>query len=361
MGALDVYLDESGYTGPDLLNVDQPVYTLGSVALSEEVAAELKAKCFPGVKAQELHHTALAKRPRGRRQVLSLIHELAGIPNAATIVVAHKPYVLLGLLVDFWVEPAMRLDGLNLYEQGANIGLVNVAWMVLGAILGDDRREFLRRFQVMVRDRTRFAEESFWTTVHDLCQRHPEFDQTIGLFETANMRLGAKHLSRLPADLLDLGEYGLLETVTHWRKTTTEPLRLIHDQNTSLQRNRKQWDAWLSKDVPPAVVGQDRRVIRFPLNGTIEMADSRAAVPLQLADLIAGATAAMLNPIAGRVARDPDYVDALRDSPLSERFVIGGVWPSDKVTPEDLGTEGPVYGDSADYLASLVRESRREE
>jgi hypothetical protein len=43
----------------------------------------------------------------------------------------------------------------------------------------------------------------------------------------------------------------------------------------------------------------------------------RAIVPLQLADLIAGAASTMLNPYVGRVPRDPEYVEALRASPVT--------------------------------------------
>jgi hypothetical protein len=359
MPAFEVYLDEAGYTGPDLLNPDQPVYTLASVALSPEVAQDLKARCFASVKARELHHSALIRRPRGRQQIVDFIHALAEYPDSATVTVAHKPYVLLGLLVDYWPEPAMRLDGINLYERGANIGLVNVTYIVLGAVLGEEgRREFLRRFQVMVRDRTAFACESFWGTVRDLCREHPNFDDTFGIYEAANLRLGRDHLWGLPHDLLDLGEYGLLQTVSHWRGKTVEPLRLVHDNNTSLARHRELWDVWLSPDAPAAVMGQDRRVTRFPLNGTIELADSVTHVPLQLADLVAGATATMLNPRAGRAPKHPDYVEALRKSPLLEHCAIGGVWPSDKVRPEDLETDGPVYGDTAEYMTSLVVRAR---
>lgn len=359
MAAFEVYLDEAGYTGPDLLNPEQPVYTLASVALSAEVAQDLKARCFPRVKARELHHSDLSRRPRGRQQILDFIHALAEYPDSATVTVAHKAYVLLGLLVDFWPEPAMRRDGINLYERGANIGLVNVTYITLGAVLGDEgRREFLRRFQVMVRDRTVFAYESFWRTVHDLI-RDDSPHEIFGIYEAANLRLGRQHLWQLPDDLLDLGEYGLLETVNHWRGKTTEPFRLVHDNNTSLARNREQWDVWLSPDAPHAVVGQDRRVTRFPLNGTIELADSVAHVPLQLADLIAGATATMLNPEADRPPRHPDYVEALRGSPLLEHCGIGGVWPSDRITPEELDTEGPVHEDTADYMAQLLARARQ--
>ena len=357
-----IYLDEAGYTGSDLVNREQPVYTLASIAVPDEVAQDLAARCFSGIQARELKHSALSRRRRGRQMILDFIDELAKHPGSASVTVAHKECVLVGLLVDFWVEPALRLDGIKLYERGANIGLVNVTYLTLGTLLGSEgRREFLRRFQVMVRDRTVFAYESFWRTVHDLCRDHPRFDSLFGIFEAANLRLGGKHLWELPEHLADLGDYGLLETVSHWRDKTAEPLLLIHDKAKALVRNKQHWEALLAGSVPPAIVGQDRRVTRFPIDATLRLADSAAHLRLQLADVVAGATATLLCSNAGKEPKQPAYADALRRSPLLEHCLIGGVWPSDKIRPEDLDTEGPMYQDAAEYMSSVISNLRRAE
>lgn len=359
----EVYLDEAGYTGSDLLNREQPVYTLAAITLPNDVAQDLVAQCFPRVKAKELKHSALSFRRRGRQQILDFIQRLAEHPNGASVTGAHKEYVLLGLLVDYWVEPALRLDGIDFYERGANIGFVNVTYLTLGALLGiDGRREFLRRFQVMVRDRTVFAYDSFWRSVRELRQKHPRFDEDLfGIYEAANRRLGGvRHLWDLPEHILDLGDYGLLVTVNHWREQTNEPLLLVHDKAKALVRNEQLWDAWLSREAPLAVVGQDRRVMRFPLDATIELADSVSHLQLQLADLVAGATATLMGTASGRPPKHPDYVEALRTGPLLQHCLIGGVWPTDSITPEDLETDGPSLGDAAEYMATLVAQARRD-
>ena len=355
----DVYLDEAGYTGSDLVNREQPVYALASTTLPDEVARDLVDRCFGGVRARELKHSVLSRRRRGRGQILCFINALAEHPGTATVTVAHKECVLVGLIVDFWVEPALYLDGINLYERGANIGLVNVTYLTLGALLGiEGRREFLWRFQVMVRDRTVFSYESFWRTVNELCRDHPDFESLFGIFEAANMRLGVKHLWKLPEHLADLGDYGLLQTVSHWRDRTAEPLLLVHDKAKALVRNKDHWEALLAGSVPPAIVGQDRRATRFRIDATLQLADSAAHIQLQLADVVAGATATLLSSNTGKAPNEPAYVDALRESSLLERCLIGGVWPSDRVRPEDLETEGPTYGDAAEYMSTVISNLR---
>jgi hypothetical protein len=56
----------------------------------------------------------------------------------------------------------MREDGGNLGERGGNITLTNVSYVTLETCFGlDRRRELFRPFQIMARDRTRFAFDSF--------------------------------------------------------------------------------------------------------------------------------------------------------------------------------------------------------
>ena len=44
---MDLFMDEAGYTGPDLVNRDQPVFVLASTVLTEAEARDLLTTCFP--------------------------------------------------------------------------------------------------------------------------------------------------------------------------------------------------------------------------------------------------------------------------------------------------------------------------
>src|SRR6266849_4730432 len=125
--ALEIFIDESGYTGEHQLDPAQPIFVLSSINLGDEAAAELHAKHFTGMQAKELKHSRLAKRPSGQQRILDFIRNLTsmnagdGVP-VATAFAAHKKFQLLTLLVDLWVEPAMRKDGIDMYERGGNVG-----------------------------------------------------------------------------------------------------------------------------------------------------------------------------------------------------------------------------------------------
>ncbi len=54
-------IDESGYTGFDLLNKDQRFQGASATSITDEVAAELIREHFPRLKAPELKYQSLAR------------------------------------------------------------------------------------------------------------------------------------------------------------------------------------------------------------------------------------------------------------------------------------------------------------
>jgi uncharacterized protein DUF3800 len=353
MQTIELFLDEAGYTGPDLINRDQRVFTLASTNLAEAEARSLLSSCF-GVRQGEVKYANLAKSQRGRAQIVDFVRALDCRRNCA-FYSFHKEFVLLAYLIDFWLEPMMHEDGVNLYERGGNIALNNVSYLTLGTCLGlDSRRELLRQFQVMMRDRTRFAFDSFWDCLEKAIREHDLVGRALGALPVARSRLGFEHLVRLPAGLLDLGDYGLLETVQHWReKLPRADFVLVHDQSKFLQKQREFWESVLRPTNPTAVVGQDRRTIAFPLPVMgLRLEDSRHFPQLQVADLIASAARAHASGIVAR-SSDP-FLDTLRDAGLMNALA-GGVWPTAQVRPEELETDGPVLGDAAEFISRLVK------
>jgi hypothetical protein len=354
MTTTELFLDEAGYTGPDLINQEQPVFTLASTIFSETEARSLLDSCF-GKRQGELKYSRVVKSQRGRSQFLDFARSLPSNPRKCAFYSFHKEFLLLAYLIDFWLEPMMHEDGVNLYERGGNIALNNVSYLTLGACLGrDGRRELLRRFQVMVRDRNRFAFDSFWDHLERAIRDHELIAQALGALPVARHRLGYVHLLKLPAGLLDLGDYGLLETVQFWReKLPAADFLLFHDQSNFLERQRTLWEAVLHPGNPAAVVGQDRRTITFPLPVKgLRLVDSRVFSQLQVADLLAGAARYMA---AALVTNSNSlFFDQLRDAGLLNALA-GGIWPTKLVHPDDLETNGPVLGDAAEFIGAIVK------
>jgi len=170
----------------------------------------------------------------------------------------------------------------------------------------------------------------------------------------ARDRLGYRHLGGLPAGMLDLGDYGLLETIQFWRKKLPgEGFVVVHDESKFLRKQREFWETVLSPANPPAVVGQDRRIIEFPLPvKELRLEDSQKFPQLQVADLIASAARAHAGGLLARI--NNAFLDALVEAGLLNALA-GGVWPTAAVCPEELDTDGPVFRDAATHISRLLQ------
>ncbi len=71
-----VYIDESGYTGADLLNQDQPFQGASAVYISDSEARDIINKYFPNTKSNELKYRDLARRSNNWEQLLDLQKDL---------------------------------------------------------------------------------------------------------------------------------------------------------------------------------------------------------------------------------------------------------------------------------------------
>jgi hypothetical protein len=356
---MDLFIDEAGYTGSDLISADQPIFILASTIVEESEARSLLDSSFDRPQP-EVKFARRVRSRRGREEILEFLRALNVDRRKVAFFVFHKQYLLLTMLIDYWLEPMMHEDGFNLYERGANIGLANLCYLTLGTYIGlEPRRELLRRFQVMTRDRTRFAFHNFWDSLREAMNQHELVDGAFGALPLAELRLGFEHLSHLPAQMLDSCDLGLLQTVEHWREQLPDTeLALYHDRSTMLERQRQVWEAILDPTNPPGVTGQDRRTITFPLPvRELCLVDSQQFPELQVADIIAGSARTVWN---ARVAGSADpFSDALIDAGILNGMA-GGVVPTAHVSPEDLETEGPVVGDSAEFIARLLKSHKKE-
>ena len=369
--ALEIFIDESGYTGEHQLDPAQPIFVLSSINLNDEITAELLAKHFTGVQAKELKHSRLAKRANGQRRILDFIRNLAsmniagGMP-AATTFTAHKKFQLLTLLVDLWVEPAMHKDGLDLYERRGDLGFSNMAFCVMG-LAPQFLDELLLRFESMMRERTPETYENFWDFVYRAFHHPSEISQdsqvqemirgTIVCFLGGERALGPRHLLRLPDQSLDVAFSTVALTANHWDGLAGQPLRFTLDESKYFAEAKWIWDALTRSDLPKATFhGSGDTVIHFPLNvESTGTANSKMVRQLQFADIIAGATAEFCASRTDQALRS-DYTDALAEAGILN-LAIGAIWPSTDVTPEKMGASG-MSGEHLDYVEAQLKKAR---
>ncbi|WP_238978851.1 hypothetical protein [Novilysobacter arseniciresistens] len=148
-----VSIDESGYTGADLLNADQPFQGACAIAIPPDEAIRLIQTHFPKLKAAELKYTALARRPSNRDRLLALQTDVLGNFPVTTFV-CDKRFLLLLYFLDYAAEPYYHRRGVNFYENGQNYSLASLLYVAGPALLGKSEFEtVLIAFQEAVKRR----------------------------------------------------------------------------------------------------------------------------------------------------------------------------------------------------------------
>jgi hypothetical protein len=131
----------------------------------------------------------------------------------------------------------------------------------------------------------------------------------------------------------------------------------VHDSSKPMAAEQATFETMIDQRIVPATIGYDRRKFEFPLKATgIAFSDSRSHASLQMADLLAGATAYRTSAVA-RGKRD-SFSDALGDAGL-DRFLIGALWPSTDVTPEELETNEVGGINAVDYIAEALAKRKK--
>lgn len=349
-----IYLDESGYTGEDLMKADQPYFVICTHAIDETTCAYIKAKYFSEIQAKELKHSQLASRPKQAKMLLGALKDLTdNYYDKILVGVSDKRYSLLGKIVDLVIEPSMHHAGYNLYKRGGDIAMTNAMYVCMN-LDPPYLDRILRAFQRWMRERSLAARTEF---AHRLAIPH-----SIEMIDDfRNNILGAlRHvgynsvLRGLDRGALDLSLSTAMNLMSMWRwRVDSEPFQLIHDQSTNMSKQRKMWDALVSPSAPSAIVGYDSRKRKYPLNiEETSFIDGKTSSALQIADILAGATSAVLKGATSPSAKE--YTDGLREI-WSDKQLDGYYYlPSTAVSPDELGTVGDDGEDPLEYTAKLL-------
>lgn len=88
-----IAFDESGNTGQDLTNPDQPIFSLASVCLSDSDAENI-LKTLKTQQKQEVKFTSLLQSQSGQQRIISLFQSEHINPNNVKLSVIHKSCIL---------------------------------------------------------------------------------------------------------------------------------------------------------------------------------------------------------------------------------------------------------------------------
>jgi len=149
-------IDESGYTGFDLLNDAQRFQGASAVSISDDDARRLVNQHFPRLQAPELKYRALSRRPQNHPRLTKLLKDLLSDFSSITYV-CDKRFLLTLMFVDYAVEPFYHdLKGPDLYQDGANFGMASLLHVAGPTLLGGRELfdNMMMAFQTAMKEKT---------------------------------------------------------------------------------------------------------------------------------------------------------------------------------------------------------------
>lgn len=329
---VEIFADESGYSGTKLMNADAPVFIVATSSISNETAAHLIRDSFPDLKG-ELHFAE--QRHEYRDQFLALLKRLLEFDDQIFVALAHKPFITLIKTIDHWIDTALELRGETLYKNRRNYALACVTYHAIFAECGQAAFfKYLRSFQDMMLGTDVQSYNKFWNSMRAVnCPEGSVSRRTVDNLVASESLLGGRtyrdSLRALPLDPMDIVLTMEQLAIHHWSKLAADDrITYVHDAASEFAGMAWLWDKITShaNESDEFKIG-DRRY-DFPLKVVeTKFVDSKNHPAIQICDVIASSLAEITKKTFG-LKYDETLVNQLLELDIV-RFVKAGVWPSD--------------------------------
>ncbi len=297
-------IDESGYTGFDLVNPEQRFQGATAIAISDEDAARLIRENFPRLQAPELKYRALSRRPASHPRLLSLQRDLLTHYKCVTYV-CDKRFLLLLMFADYAIEPFYYERGINFYENGQNYALASLL-SVAGPTLLEKAAfdKLLASFQQAVKEKTPEALKALVSAARATKWR--ELPEALGpLAQYA----APECLSAIatPGVNTDAALVVMQSLISRMEVMADGAYRVEHDQSKNLLTYHDLLQRFIDHDQEIEFRQSEIATIKLPLKLTgVTQVDSKTSPAVQLADVMIGAAIEAANNLAGLRSSGPD-------------------------------------------------------
>lgn len=280
-----VYIDESGYTGMDLLSQEQAFQGASAIYISDSEARELIKKHFPNIKSNELKYQRLARRSSNWDRLLYLQKDI--LDNFISIsYVCDKKYLLILHFLNYAVEPFYYERNINFYEDGCNYTLASLLYYIADALLkGNNFKEISSLFQYAVKSKTEISISALVEKIKTT--RWKELPEVFGpLALENNSCIGAIRNKDVSTD----GAYVvLLSLISRIESLISQNYAIIHDKSKNLEQYDKALGKMIKHKNEISFKETELTTVRFPLKlSDVSQIDSKDSPGIQLADILIG-------------------------------------------------------------------------
>jgi hypothetical protein len=362
-----IYFDESGNTGRQLADLDQPLFILGSCDFSAEECEEL-LRPLRSRQAPEIHFKQLRKSPRGRDRIIELFQSELVTPQRFKAQVIHKRFMLLTKVIDDLLEPLLYYHyDFNLYENGQNISLCNMLYACLPLAVGEACfDQFLSLHYDMCREKSDETITAFYEHLEVMKEAAAqsalpmEWELNV-LSKTSAIVRDA--LDDLPKSTLNPAIPAFFSLCVAWGRQHAR-FDAICDDSEPLERQAEFFKAIAELEEEAEaqqVIGFGNAQIELPLRlNTLAFSASHDSDGIQLTDVLTSALSYYYTKRQKGETND-EFFMKLDGLGCLHDFVSGCVWPTTDVTAEALGRAGDEGGHNpANAFTDFIMERNRQ-
>jgi hypothetical protein len=327
-GTGHIFCDEAGFTGNNLLDSAQEVFTFASVAMEHEQAKETVERTLRNFKLQgaELKGARLLKSNAGRRAITSVIKDCA----AHTRLVSDlKKFALACKFFEYIFEPALADQNSIFYGTGFHLFIANLLFALLRT-KNVPAEAIFEQFSKFMREGDDSALESLFPRGGLIVNVESDPLAAISVFAMVNRRAIQEELESIRGDgstpnwVLDLTTTSLFGTLSYWGEVYDD-LDVWCDKSKPLETETDFLKVMVGRrdHIRLQMFGKERQYT-FNLVDLPKLVDSRDQPGIQIADVFASALArAMQQRYWGKM--EVDEKEWLR---LSHGcFLDDNIWP----------------------------------
>lgn len=326
MSLPNLYFDEAGNTGSNLLDVNQPVFVLASNCFDDNTAANL-ISVVQTKQASEVKFQTLKKSETGKRKIIQFFKQDEVNPENISTTLIHKGMMGVGQIAEILIEPQYDEVGVNFYENFRNIAYANRLWFCIGGFYGEfELKQVIYNFSQMVKIKDQNSISIFYDHLKEL-QNRPNKKQYGNIFDEilSSEKFIEVYLKNVNSANLDPVQSGIFSHSVFWGNKFTEGFNIIHDESNTLLASLDNFNRFTNPDIIPLKIGDDERAFQIPLKTrTVTFEDSKNLAQLQISDLVASATSFLAK------ARENNSIDDFASQLLEidlDKFLKLHVWP----------------------------------
>jgi hypothetical protein len=294
MNTKTLYFDESGFTGYNFLDPNQPIFSVASTDIPPSPAESILKTSFPDYKGEEFKFSNIWNS-RQSRNLTRFAENFKNSEGNAFIYNVDKEFCVLLKIVDFLIEPFYTNAGYNFYADGFCWKYANYIFFGLTHI--DPEKllpEIMGKYQTFSRNPTPQSLLVLRDELEKLIDRTSDETKVI----LCQMKKGAEYFNHFNdienfKSTNDIQLSAMLASVAHWRQNCEEDLIVVHDNASNFSRQRNVW----SKITSPTAAKHlhplgDGSFVQYPLRVANTIAeDSKTNYSIQLCDILAGISA----------------------------------------------------------------------